>query len=227
MTAMRAVRRPALQHEHEFEAVPGLPEPLPAGERLLWQGSPRWQPLALRAFHARKVAWYFAALTAVRVSVLAADGATPAAMAVSALWMVLLGAFAVGLLVALAVLSARTTVYTVTDRRIVMRIGIVLTLSFNLPLSRIAAAGLRLDADGCGDIPLALRDGERIAWLHLWPHARPWHVSQPQPMLRGVPDAAAVAQRLTEAWSRRTGQAAVPAEVDVTRPHAEPALAGR
>ena len=25
------------QHEHEFEAAPGLPEKLPAGEHILWQ----------------------------------------------------------------------------------------------------------------------------------------------------------------------------------------------
>ena len=43
----------------------------------------------------------------------------------------------------MAWLSARNTVYTITDRRVVMRIGIVLTLTFNLPFKRIAAAGLQ------------------------------------------------------------------------------------
>lgn len=229
MTRMHAVRQAALPHEHEFEAAPGLPEPLPPGERLLWQGSPRWQPLALRVFHARKVAWYFVALTALRVAVLAADGAAPLTMLVSGLWMAVLGACAVGLLLAMAVMTARTAVYTITDRRVVMRIGIVLTLTFNLPLSRIAAAGLRTDVAGTGDIPLALRDGDRIAWLNLWPHVRPWRLAQPEPMLRGVPDAAAVARVLTEAWSRRTGVApAAAAAAPEPAPHgAEPAFAGR
>jgi hypothetical protein len=229
VTRLRAVREAPLPREHEFEAAHGLPEPLPASERLLWQGSPRWQPLALRAFHARKVAWYFVALAAVRVAVLAADGAAPLTMAVSALWMLLLGACAVALLVALAVMSARTAVYTITDRRVVMRVGIVLTLTFNLPLVRIAGAGLRADADGSGDIPLALRGGDRIAWLHLWPHVRPWRVSQPEPMLRGVPDVAAVARVLSDAWTARTGIAALqPAAAPAAdaRSSAQPALAG-
>ncbi|MEY3475503.1 MAG: hypothetical protein RL087_1961, partial [Pseudomonadota bacterium] len=30
-------------HEHEFEAAPGLPAPLPVGERILWQGAPQWR----------------------------------------------------------------------------------------------------------------------------------------------------------------------------------------
>jgi hypothetical protein len=34
--------------------------------------------------------------------------------------------------------AARTTLYTLTDRRIVMRIGVVLTLTLNLPLRQIA-----------------------------------------------------------------------------------------
>jgi len=39
-----------------FDPVKGLPEHLPQGEVMLWQGSPHWQSLALRAFHIRKVA---------------------------------------------------------------------------------------------------------------------------------------------------------------------------
>ena len=29
--------------EHEFEPVPGLPETLPEGESMLWQGKPGWR----------------------------------------------------------------------------------------------------------------------------------------------------------------------------------------
>jgi len=150
------------------------------------------------------------------------------AMAVSALWMLLLGALAIGLLAVVAWLSARTAVYTITDKRIVLRVGIVLTLTFNLPFKRIAAAGLRLEADGTGEIPLTLRPGDRIAYLHLWPHARPWHLARPEPMLRSVPEAQTVARLLAEAWSRETGLVATPADADAQAHRgSEPALAGR
>ena len=37
----------------------GLPGPLPAGERLLWQGAPTIAGLLVRVFHARLViAWF-------------------------------------------------------------------------------------------------------------------------------------------------------------------------
>jgi hypothetical protein len=195
------------QHEHEFEPVRGLPEVLPAGEQMLWQGSPDWRTLARRAFHVRKLVVYFAALVALRVAVVASGPTTATGLLVSALWMVVLGATAVGLMTLMAWLSARATVYTVTDKRVVMRIGIVLTLTFNIPFKRIAAAGLHLDANGTGDLPLTLSGSDRIAWLNLWPHARAWHVAQPQPMLRCVPQAAEVARVLAQAWAKSTGLA--------------------
>ena len=36
----------------------GLPGPLPAGDRLLWQGRPAWRALAQRIFHVKVVAAY-------------------------------------------------------------------------------------------------------------------------------------------------------------------------
>ena len=226
-------------HEHEFEPQRGLPEALPAGEKLLWQGSPDWRMLARRAFHVRKLVVYFTVLAGLRLTVLLGSGAGARDMLVSLLWMALLGATAIGLLSLVAWLSARGTVYTITDRRVVMRIGIVLTLTFNIPFKRIVGAGLRLDANGSGDLPLTLNGKDRIAWLHLWPHARPWKLAQPEPMLRSVPQAAEVAALLADAWSRSTGlsagtqsfgegtaaPSAAPGRQDNAGAH--PALAGR
>jgi hypothetical protein len=135
----------------------------------------------------------------------------------------------------MAWLSARATVYTITDKRIVMRIGIVLTVTFNLPFKRITAAGLHLEPDGAGDLPLSLSGDDRIAWLHLWPHARPWRLNKPEPMLRGVADAAEVARLLAQAWSASTGGAVSPQAFDAIAPAparaegsgGQPALAGR
>ena len=54
-------------HEHEFEPQYGLPERLPAGENILWQGSPDFVTLARRVFHIRTLALYFALLMATMV----------------------------------------------------------------------------------------------------------------------------------------------------------------
>jgi hypothetical protein len=195
-------------HEHEFEPQFGLPEPLPADERILWQGSPDWRVLARTAFHVRKLAVYFGVILALRVTFVFADGGSAAEAAKAIAMMLPLALLAIGIAASLAWLAARTSVYTLTDRRVVMRIGIVLSLTFNLPLKRLATAGLRLHAGGSGDIPLALAGTDTIAYLHLWPHARPWRVAKPEPMLRAVPNAAEVSRLLADAWTQATGIAA-------------------
>ena len=222
------------EHEHEFEAAPGLPEPLPPGEKLLWQGSPDWRVLARRAFHLRKLVAYFGALLVLRLAILVNDGAALTEALRSTVGPLALASLGLALVALMAWLSARSTVYTLTDKRVVMRIGIVLTLTFNIPFKRIAAAGLHLDAGGSGDLPLTLLGTDRIAYLHLWPHARPWRLGRPEPMLRSVPQAALVARVLTEAWSQATGVAASAAPApaspaqpanDRTQGHGQPALA--
>ena len=80
----------------------------------------------------------------------------------------------IGVLALMAWLNARASLYTLTNRRVVMRIGVAIPVSFNLPFKRLAEANLRLHADGTADIALTLSHPDRIAWLHLWPHARPF-----------------------------------------------------
>ena len=229
-----AHRHTASGHEHEFEAQRGLPEALPGDEKLLWQGSPDWRMLARRSFHLRKLTLYFAVMVLLRAAFVFNDTGSTLEALRSTFGPVALAGVALGLVGLMAWLSARSTVYTLTDKRVVMRIGIVLTLTFNIPYRRIAAAGVHLDARGTGDLPLTLLPPDRIAYLHLWPHTRPWCVARPEPMLRSVPEAAQVARLLTQAWSEATGLAAEPrAAAERARPesgaHAgngQPALAG-
>ena len=51
-----------------------------------------------------------------------------------------LGMVAIFLLLAISYLISSTTVYSITDKRVVMRIGIVLNLSLNIPFSKIETA---------------------------------------------------------------------------------------
>ncbi len=197
-------------HEHEFEAAFGLPEPLPKGERMLWQGSPDFKDMAIRVFHLRKAAIYFALMLASRAAFLSYSGLGLTAVMYGLMLPLLLALVALAGLATLAWLTSSTTAYTLTDQRVVMRIGIVLTLTFNLPLKRIETAGLQLNKDGFGDIPLALNGGDRIGWLNLWPHARPWRLTKPEPMLRCIPDAQVFAGQLQQAWAAATGKATSP-----------------
>jgi hypothetical protein len=192
-------------NEHEFEPVRGLPERLPDGEQMLWQGTPDWRSLALHAFHARKLTIYFAVLLIWRAATVVWGGGTLGHAAIAVLWLLPFAAAAVALVAFVAWLMARAAVYTITNRRVVMRIGVVLEVTFNLPFRVIESAGLREYADGTGDIPLVLSGEDRIAYAHLWPHARPWRMGKPEPMLRAIPDAARVAGILAHALAAHAG----------------------
>ena len=213
-------------HEHELEPQYGLPERLPATEKILWQGSPDARALARSAFHLRKLALYFAALMALQAANVAADGASVADVLLALVWPAGLSALALLGVWTLAWLTARTAVYTVTDRRVVMRIGIVLTLTFNLPLRTIESAAMRQGSGGHGDIVLALKGPDHIAWLHLWPHARPWHLTRTQPMLRALPQVADVAALLQRAWSAQTGGALEALATPASNPPSEASQQG-
>lgn len=206
-------------HAHEFEPQFGLPERLPGDERILWQGSPDVGTLARSAFHLRKLTLYFGLLLVARAYLEAAAGASALQVLLALKW--LAPAAVVGLLTVwtLAWLTARTTVYTLTNKRVVMRLGVVLTVSFNLPLSKIAAADLRALGGDHGDITLALKGNDRIAWVHLWPSVRPWRITKPEPTLRAVPGATALAADLRAAWTAVNGPsvALAPAAVAPSR----------
>ena len=60
-----------------------------------------------------------------------------------------------------------------------IQFGVALPMTLNIPFRVIGAAALRAYADGTGDIPVALTGGDRIAYLLLWPHARPWRAARP------------------------------------------------
>lgn len=178
--------------EHDNEPIPGLPGLLPEGERILWQGSPDWRVLARAAFHTRLVAGYFVVLAGWALASAAAHGIRDAADLVGAAMTVLAGIVGVGLLHLLAWGAARTSVYTLTNRRVVLRIGMALPKCINLPLRLIGAVDLGVGGDGSGDVSMALAGRQTLGFLALWPHARPWRIVKPQPMLRALPDAAGV-----------------------------------
>ena len=204
--------------DFDCEPIRGLPGRLPKGETLLWQGEPDVVTMALRVFKVRQVAIYFGLLAAYRVGSAIHDGASPPAAAVAALPLLCLGLAACLILTGLAFLVCRTTVYSITSRRVVMRIGVALPIAFNLPFTVIGSATLKLDRSGVGTIPLALTGSNRLAYLVLWPHARPWRLAKTEPALRFVPEATKVAQILAQAVS-----AASPETVQIEIPVPVPA----
>ena len=182
-----------------------LPADLPAGETIVWHGRPDAVSLTRHALRADVIAAWFAVMVIWNVASAAEAGA--GAALVSGAKTIGAAVLALALVSLIGWLTARSTLYVITSRRIVMKIGIALPVFFNLPFSTITSAALLARRDGTGDIPLALQPGQHIAYLHLWPHARPFRLTRPEPALRCIPRAGEVAEKLSRALIAASGQA--------------------
>ena len=183
--------------DFDVEPIRGLPELPPEGEHILWQGGPCWRALARDAFKTRWIAVYFALMAGWSVLNTGAGGAPTDWRA--AVPFLVMGGIALGLLYLIAIVQAKTTVYTITNRRVAMRIGAALTVTLNLPYKWIGSADLALQKNGKGTIALDLIGSTKFSYMVCWPHVRPWYINRPQPALRSIPDAENVAEILAAA----------------------------
>ncbi len=157
-------------------------------ETVIWEGQPGWRSAAFRIWHVRLVVAWFAFLAIDGAVRLWGDPRTSAdALLHGEAHLVAIGVLVVTLLVVLAAQTARTTRYTITDRRVIMRIGIGLRAKLVIPFGAIAHVGVRIHPDQTGDLALRLIPGQSVMYPKLWPHARPWRFLRAEPMLRCIP----------------------------------------
>lgn len=191
--------------DFKFEPVRGLPEALPADEHILWQGSPNALRLAKDAWKLNWIFGYFAALAIGRVILSTAEVSLTVALA-HGLPFLVAGMTAGLLLLGVATVQARSTVYTLTNKRACMRIGAALTMTLNLPYVCIGNAQAKVRKSGLGTITFEMIGDARVSYLMTWPHVRPWHITRTQPAFRSIPDAARVAAIFAEAAETRVSQ---------------------
>jgi hypothetical protein len=178
--------------------IRGVPHPLPAGERLLWEGAPQMRLLATHVFHWRLIAAYFAIMLGWWLV------STPESVG-SDVWVssvfvrVSLSAFVLGLAFGLAKAVASTTWYAITTHRVVLRIGMVFSVSVNIPFKLLVSAGAGRFKDGSGQVTLVLAKEHRLAYSVLWPHCRVFRLNNPEPVLRALPNAEEIGRILADA----------------------------
>lgn len=210
--AVRELSETAKALEEAGPPAHGDPMGTPAmDEKVLWKGRPDLPVLARTAFHTRSIGLYLMALAAISLGLGNLD---------TAIVCVVLGLVGAAIMYAVAWQSARTTLYIITDTRVIMRIGMAMEARINVPLKHVTSANLRMRGKDHGDIALKLGGERLLGYALLWPHARPWRLAMPEPMLRAVPEAQKVAAILSEAAAQHA-----PIETGLTKvkdaaPHA-------
>lgn len=159
-------------------------------EEVLWRGKPEPFRHAAAAFHTNSIAIYFVILAGFSF---ATNGWA------SALTLAVMGLMAYAILLAVGVYSARHSAYILTNHRLMILAGLAVEKRVSIPLKRIANAKLRNRTSGHGDILLELNGEHQLSYLLLWPHVRSLRVWKPQPLLRAVPDAEVIAEKLASA----------------------------
>lgn len=190
------------EDDFAVEPIEGLPELLPKGEVILWQGRPNWLRLTIESLNLWWVIGYFGLLAAWRF--LTVIDYMPLGTAFSASIPFLFVAAFVGLLLCgVGYIQAKATLYTITNRRVVMRIGAALTLTLNLPFTKIDNAAVAKKRGGFGNIALETSGDTKFSFFVLWPHARSWYFGKPQPTLKCIPDIEKVSSILGQAAKSR------------------------
>lgn len=200
--------------EYEDEPIPGLPGRLPPGENILWQGTPDWRGVARGVFHTRLVAAWFIFVA----SLAFVAGGTGLVGALITLGVAFLG---LGVLAVLARAQAKSTIYTLTNKRVVLRFGVALPKCVNVPLALVGKADAKPAGAGLVDVSLTPTVRFPLAYLQMWPHVRPWKFGSPQPMLRAVPEA--FVPMLADALAKADPARATAASADAA---ASPAMVG-
>ena len=177
---------------------PGLPGPLPENENIIWQGAPNWRNFARSVFYTRIVGSYFGIVMLGLVGISIFDGGSFGDSIQVAIPVLFFALITVGILSILAWVGARATIYTVTNRRVVMRIGAAFSKSVDIPFKVIDSVQLKSAPAGSGNISIKLKSGNSIPYFFLWPHARPWRFRDAEPMLRAIDDVEFTAKILVE-----------------------------
>ena len=193
----------------EKRAVPGaaplndanIAYSLPEDESLIWQGRPEAKAIATRAMYLWYVVAYLLGLALLRTGYLVMSDAPISEWSALLAWQLLASLFIVGVLLGLSLVYGKSTIYTLTNRRVILRTGAAVQIHVNFPLEQIASADLQVFSDGTGDIALKLENSDRLYWLLLWPNVRSWWVRPLQPLLRGLRDFELAASALASAAS--------------------------
>jgi len=183
--------------DFQFEPLPGLPSHLPEGEEILWQGRPSIWGFARDVIRINWVAGYFLFLMIWRAIANSDQGI--AAVLQNTVPLIVFGTATIAVLWVVAWILSATTVYTITNKRVVIRKGAALSFSLNLPFRQLVSADLAENRDGSGTIALKMSAPIGLSYLMLWPHVRPWKMKEVLPSLRSIKDAREVSGILAEA----------------------------
>ena len=169
-----------MEYRTKFEAPKNILDAIPNGESILWKGRPSLWGFSWNLFGLKWITLYLSMLSIVSVArFFASDFYT--AFYVDFLPFFLSGIFASIILIGLAATQTYSTVYIITENRVIIKTGAALSFLISMPFKKIKEVNLQKRGASIGTISFELLSEKRVPYISCWPSVRPWKFKRTQP----------------------------------------------
>ena len=169
-----------MEYKTKFEAPKNILDAIPNGESILWKGRPSLWGFSWNLFGLKWITLYLSMLSIVSVArFYASDFYT--AFYVDFLPFFLSGIFASIILIGLAATQTYSTVYIITENRVIIKTGAALSFLISMPFKKIKEVNLQKRGASIGTISFELLSEKRVPYISCWPSVRPWKFKRTQP----------------------------------------------
>ena len=169
-----------MEYKTKFEAPKNILDAIPNGESILWKGRPSLWGFSWNLFGLKWITLYLSMLSIVSVArFFASDFYT--AFYVDCLPFFLSGIFASIILIDLAATQTYSTVYIITENRVIIKTGAALSFLISMPFKKIKEVNLQKRGASIGTISFELLSEKRVPYISCWPSVRPWKFKRTQP----------------------------------------------
>ena len=169
-----------MEYKSKFEAPKNILDVIPNGESILWKGRPSLWGFSWNLFGLKWITLYLSMLSIVSVArFFASDFYT--AFYVDFLPFFLSGIFASIILIGLAATQTYSTVYIITENRVIIKTGAALSFLISMPFKKIKEVNLQKRGASIGTISFELLSEKRVPYISCWPSVRPWKFKRTQP----------------------------------------------
>jgi hypothetical protein len=186
-----------MEYKTKFEAPKNILDAIPDGESILWKGKPSLWGFSWNLFGLKWITFYLSILSIVSIArFFASDFHT--AFYIDFLPFFLSGIFASIILIGLAAIQAYSTVYIITENRVIIKTGAALSFLISMPFKKIKEVNLQKRGASIGTISFELFSKKRVPYISCWPSVRPWKFKKTQPAfscVRSVDEVATILRK--------------------------------
>ena len=186
-----------MEYKTKFEAPKNILDAIPDGESILWKGKPSLWGFSWNLFGLKWITFYLSILSVVSIArFFASDFHT--AFYIDFLPFFLSGIFASIILIGLAAIQAYSTVYIITENRVIIKTGAALSFLISMPFKKIKEVNLQKRGASIGTISFDLFSKKRVPYISCWPSVRPWKFKKTQPAfscVRSVDEVATILRK--------------------------------